>query len=181
MKTGITSDTAKSAKTLAQQIAKQIAQEPLEVLKTAKEQTVGGETLKPSENLPQSPQADTEGQKLEEQKKQQDKMKSQRLYEAMQRELTDIEHQKVLVDLQGKIAAGEIISLEEYPELSETQKEILSKQMESVQGQIAEQKKQAGETLPVSTSKPSRRMGSTRKQEAEKQQQRVEKPVPPSG
>jgi hypothetical protein len=178
MKSPLAQSTAKSAKTLAQQIAKQIAREPLEVLKTAKEQTVGRQT---SGEL----QSQTSGQS-EEQKKQigqqnelQDKMKSSRRMEALNRELDDIRKQDILKDLQAKITQGEEISLEEYPELSIEEKEVLKAQMEAVRK--SRQGSQTSGQLIEPVSKHGRRFGPTRKQEAEKQQTHVEKPVPPSG
>ena len=59
MKTGLAQDTAKSAKNLAQQIAKQMAQEPLEILKTAGEQITGSETP----NQPEIPEDGGDNQK----------------------------------------------------------------------------------------------------------------------
>lgn len=43
MKTGLAQDTAKSAKQLAQDIAKKMAREPLEILKDTREQITGEE------------------------------------------------------------------------------------------------------------------------------------------
>lgn len=179
MKSPLAQNTAKSAKALAQTIAKQIAREPLEVLKTAKEQTSGEEIASRPERRPVE-QTDEQKKLVEHQQELQDKMKASRRMEALNRELGDIHTRKIFEDVQRKIAAGEEVALEEYPELSPEQKQVLKAQMEAIKIQSAKAKSEnAG--LQEPTTKPSRRFGLTRKQEAEKQQTRVEKPVPPSG
>lgn len=182
MKSGLAQSTTKSAKTLAQQIAKQIAREPLEVFKTASGQVIGSEVTGPRESQP-SPQTPEEQTKLvHHQQELQDKMKSTRRMEALERELGDIHKQDTFKDLQAKISEGEIPPLEDYPELSMEQKQVLKAQMEAVkfQKQQAEYARfQEGFKLPGS--KKGRKFGSSQKREAEKQQTHVEKPVPPSG
>ena len=168
-----------SARDLAQKIAKQIAQEPLEVLKNAEEQVVNPEA--PAEV---SPQNQKEGQQkaFESQQKTQDKMKSVRRMEALEQELKDIHKQDLFKDLQRKIAQGITVPLEDYPELSMEQKQVLKAQMEAVKyqrEQAAYAQSQEGFQTPVS--KRGRRFGTTRKEEAQKEQTHVEKPVPPSG
>jgi len=168
-----------SARDLAQKIAKQIAQEPLEVLKNAEEQVVNPEA--PAEV---SPQNQKEGQQkaFEGQQKTQDKMKSVRRMEALEQELKDIHKQDLFKDLQRKIAQGITVPLEDYPELSMEQKQVLKAQMEAVKyqrEQAAYAQSQEGFQTPVS--KRGRRFGTTRKEEAQKEQTHVEKPVPPSG
>lgn len=174
-------DTTKSAKSLAQQIAKQMAQEPLEILKSAREQTTGIETSESLDN--QFPDQNVNQQKkLEEQQKIQDNLRSSRRLEAYQRELEDIRKQDVFRDLQQRISEGEEIPLEDYSELTMDQKQVLNAQMEAVKFQKKQAEFQSQEKVPLfGSSKKSRRMGSSQKQEAEKQQTRVEKPVPPSG
>jgi hypothetical protein len=168
-----------SARDLAQKIAKQIAQEPLEVLKNAEEQVVNPEA--PAEV---SPQNQKEGQQkaFESQQKTQDKMKSVRRMEALEQELKDIHKQDLFKDLQRKIAQGITVPLEDYPELSMEQKQVLKAQMEAVKyqrEQAAYAQSQEGFQTPVS--KRGRRFGTTRKEEAQKEQTHIEKPVPPSG
>ncbi len=179
MKSGLAQDTTKSAKALAQQIARQMAQEPLEVLKTAKEQTTGIESQKDSEVTQNAPQE--QQKQVTEQQKLQDKLKAERRMEALNRELDDIRHGDLFKELQEKISQGQEVMLGEYSELSREQKEVLNAQMEAVrfqkqQAAYAESRK--GFQMPVS--KRGRQM-TGQKQEAEKQQTRVEKPVPPSG
>jgi len=46
---GVVSDSAKSAKNLAKQVARQMAREPLEVLRAAGTQVGGGERMPPTQ------------------------------------------------------------------------------------------------------------------------------------
>ncbi|QQG41482.1 MAG: hypothetical protein HYV90_04985 [Candidatus Woesebacteria bacterium] len=182
---GTAKQVGQSAKSLAQQIAKQMAREPLEVLKTAGSQVTGEEKRSSGEFQPQSqPQTQEDQAKLiHHQQEIQDKMKSSRLIEALERELGDIHKQDIFKDLQARITDGEIIPLEDYSELSMEQKQVLKAQMEAVAFQKKQQEyaeSQGGGSL-FGTAKKGRKMGGGQKQEAEKQQTRVEKPVPPSG
>jgi hypothetical protein len=168
-----------TARDIAIKAAKQIAREPLEVLKTAGEQIVGPEAA----GLQENPPAEAPQKNFQEQQKIQDKMKASRRMEALNQELTDIHKQDLFKDLQGKIAEGIEVPLEDYPELSMEQKQVLKAQMEAVrfQKQQAEYaESQSGGSL-FGSPKKGRRFGQGQKQEAEKQQTRVEKPVPPSG
>jgi hypothetical protein len=61
------------------------------------------------------------------------------------------------------------------------QKQVLKAQMEAVRIQKLKFEIQNSVEVPAIHSKPSRRFGAGQKQEAEKAQTRVEKPVPPSG
>lgn len=176
----IASSVGSSAKTLAQQIAKQMAQEPLEILKNAREQTTGEELAGQIDKSPfGSPPKQTEDQQkaLHEQMSQQDKMKSTRLIEALNRELEDIHKQTIFKDLQERIMNGEIVPLEEYTELSVEQKQVLKAQMEAVKNQRAMQAANQSVGVPSTSSKPSRRFGAGQKQQAQKEQTRTEKPV----
>lgn len=186
MKSALAQDTTKSAKSLAQQIAKQMAREFPEVLKTAGSQVTGVEKTPSTEN-PGPPRTQSEANKLlSHQQELQDKMKSTRLMEAFQRELEDIHKQDVFKDLQERIAGGEKIPLEDYSELSPEQKQVLKAQMEAVEFQQKQAEYMASQEKGslFGSSKRSRKMGGGskgQKREAEKQQTRVEKPVPPSG
>jgi hypothetical protein len=178
--TGLAQDTTKSAKTLATQIAKQMAREPLEVLKDVKEQTAG-ESFGPS-GKPDTSQNPPDQDKLKhDQNELADKQKSTRLIEALNRELEDIHKQDLLHDLQKRISEGEEVPLEEYPELSMEHKQVLLAQMEAVKAQRMAQGAAGFNEVPVVHSKPSRRFGAGQKSQAQKEQTRVEKPVPPSG
>lgn len=183
MKSATLSSAGKSAKTLAQQIAKQMAREPLEVLKTASTQITGVEAPRPPETLPTPQTAEDQAKFVHHQQELQDKMKSSRLMEALERELGDIHKQDVFKDLQSKIAEGVEVPLKDYPELSMEQKQVLKAQMEAVSYQKKQQEyaeSQSGGSL-FGSAKKGRKMGGGQKAEAEKQQTRVEKPVPPSG
>lgn len=181
MKSQLAQDTTKSAKTLAQAVAKQLAREPFEIINDVKEQTLGVESSRSTDAKSPEPQNDVQKQKIEESQKLQDKMKGTRLMEAYQRELDDIRKQDLFKDLQKRISEGEEVPLEDFPELSMEQKQVLMAQMEAVRIQKSQAKTARIEEVPAIRSKPSRRFGAGQKTEAEKQQTRVEKPVPPSG
>jgi len=167
-----------SARDLAQKIARRLSQEPLEVLKTARDQVTSLET---SHSNPQPNQInENQPKNVENQQKLQDKMKSGRRMEALNRELSDIHKQDLFKNLQGKISQGIEVPLEDYPELSMDQKQVLKAQTEAVKNQMINEQ-MTNDKLIIPTSKRGRRFGQTQKQEAEKQQTRVEKPVPPSG
>ena len=159
-----------SAKTLAQQIAKQMAQEPLEILKDVKEQ------VSSSEQPHESPQnSDEQKKQIETQNHLNDQLKSSHRLEALQREIEDIRKQDIFKDLQRRISEGEEITLDEYPELSVDQKQVLIAQMEAVRKQ--KYATQNISEVPSIHSKPSRRFGAGQKQQAQKEQTHVEKPV----
>ena len=174
------SDAAKSSKSLAQAIAKQMAREPSEILRDVKEQTIE-KTL----GQPQGPQefqnSDDQQRQIENQNQLQDKIKSNRRMRGLQNEIADIHKQNVFKDLQSRISQGESLPLEEYPELSVDQRQVLKAQMEAVRNRAIVANQGNLQEVPVIRSKPSRRFGAGQKQEAEKQQTRIEKPVPPSG
>lgn len=172
-----------SAKNLAQQIAKQMAQEPLEVFKDAGAQITGNEQdLNRQEVRPLDSNTEGQTQTLQNQQKLQDNMKSVRRMEALNQELKDIHKQDLFADLQEKISQGEDVPIPDYTELSMEQRQVLIAQKEAYQNQKSKIKDQNNLTeAPVIHSKPSRRFGAGQKAEAEKQQTRVEKPVPPSG
>jgi len=178
-------DTAKqagqTARDLARKIARQVAQEPLEVLKKAESQVTGSETQSPQEISPQGQNPDTQTKIAERQGQLRDKLKSGRRVEAYQRELDDIRKRDLFKDLQRRVSEGEEIPVEDYPELSMEQKQVLKAQMEAVRAQSAKQQAAGQNVLEVPRSKRGRRFGQTRKQEVERQQTRVEKPIPPSG
>ena len=179
MKSGIGSDTAKSAKNLAQAIAKQIAGEPLEVLKTAKEQAMGVEA---AENPPtESNVSNLENKTTNDQKEQIDKLKSARRIEALNREISDIKKQDLFKDLQKRIANGEEVPLEDYLDLSIEQKQVLKAQMEAVKAQESGIRNQESGLVEPAAKKGRQLFNFGKKQEVKRQQTHVEKIVPPSG
>jgi len=173
-------NTTKTTKDLAQKIARQIAQEPLEILKDARDQMTGVETTRQPDSQMAGQQV-SQQEKLTEQQKIQDHLKATRRMEAFQRELEDIRKQDLFKSLQEKISQGITIPLEDYPDLSMEQKQVLKAQMEAVRNQISKQQASGQNSLEIPVSKKSRRFGSSQKQEAQKQTTHVEKPVPPSG
>lgn len=165
-----------SARDLAQKIARQMVQEPLEVLKTAEEQVTGPETppQNESQNSGSAPKSENSQQKL------QDNMRSTRRMEALNQELKDIHKQDLFADLQEKISLGEDVPIPDYTELSMEQRQVLIAQKEAMKAQESRISDQESGVI-MSHSKRGRRFGQGQKAEAEKQQTRVEKPVPPSG
>lgn len=184
---GIGSTTAKTAQDVARTVAKQVAQEPLEILKSAGAQVTGAESSSQQDNLtPRQPDGESAGQQGGQALKQQElksKAFTQRRMQALQNEVDEIRKQRIFKDLQAKIANGEEVALEDYPELSMEQKQVLKAQMEAVKTQMLNAKYANDKSfeVPSVSSKPSRRFGAGQKHEAEKAQTRVEKPVPPSG
>ena len=180
MKTGLAQDTTKSAKSLAQQIAKQMAREPLEILKSAGGQ-VNGESFPSNENPPQR-QETSDQKKLEgHQNELQDKMKSTRRMEALNRELSDIQKQDLFSDLQRKISEGTEVPLEDYPELSMEQRQVLKAQMEAKKIQDSRIKNQESGLVEPAVKKGRQLFNFGKKTAVRREQTHVEKPVPPSG
>lgn len=181
MKSQLAQDTAKSAKSLAQQIAKQTAREPLEILKDVEEQTTGSEVA-PEQNTQNPDGSENQKKAVEHQNDLQDKMKSSRRMEALDRELEDIRKQDLFKDLQRRIAEGEQVPLEDYPELSMEQKQVLKAQMEAVRVQMENARSENGKSFVEPASKKGRQLFNFgKKQGVKNEQTRVEKPVPPSG
>ncbi len=175
------------AKALAQQIAKQINDESQEVLRTAASQVTGNEKVRSNEQAQQTPRSSDEQAKLiAHQQELQDRMKSSRMMDAFKRELDDIRKQDVFKTLQRKIAEGEEPPLTDYQELSMEQRQVLKAQLEAAIYQKKQREYQKSlESKPLfGGSKKGRKQGGGgkgQKGEMEKQQTRVEKPVPPSG
>ncbi len=160
---------------LAKKMAKQVAQEPLEILKGAGDQIIG--TPEKESKNPQSGENRSEHPNLagrEEKVKQKDTS----LLRALETEIKDIQKQDVIQMLQSKIANGETVYLGEYPQLTPEQKQMLEAHIASVKFQREQQEAQTN-TIPEPSSKQGRRMG--QKQAAKSEATRVEKPVPPSG
>lgn len=152
-KTGIAQDTSKSTKALAKQIARQMAQEPLEVLKQAGKQVGGVESVEKPQG---SGQDSTLPSEIDQAEKAKIETQSRRQLQALENELKDIRERK---------KQAELVKAQQEVQIAEARKE---------------QEKQKG--TPKASSKRSRRfLGFGRKTQAEKQQTRVEKPLPPSG
>ena len=176
-------DAAQTTKNLAQKIAKQMANEPFEILKEAKTQVGGGEELNINSEDSQTG-GEENPQKNEENTKalaERDKIRSQRLIEALQHELRDTTKSDLIKNLQSKIASGETVYLENYPQLSPEEKEMLKKQIEAVnlQKQQATSKEQ-GLVEPV-PHKGRKLFNFGKKTQMQRQQTQTERPLPPSG
>lgn len=172
--TGITSNVGKSTRQLAQDIAQKMSKEPWEILKTAGSQVAEKSQEQVQTNKEPSPS--DEAEKLN----QKDKTASIRQIEALEKELADIEKDKLLKELQRKIAQGEEVYLEEYPQLSPDQKQVLQAQIEAVKAR--NQQLMTEKPLQEPAFRKGRRLFSFgQKSQAERQKTRVERPLPPSG
>lgn len=170
----------KQAQDLSKKIARQIAQEPLEVLKSARGQLSGEQINYYQERIAK----ETEEKKENTNKgdlANKDKNQSSRTLQALEREIEDIRKDRLFKELQRKIAEGEEVYLEDIPELTLEQKQVLMAQKEAVKvqrQQMANQNKSLAEPK-TKTKRGSWMFGG--KAQAQKQQTRVEKPIPPSG
>ncbi len=156
-KPGLINDTKKSAKNLAQQVARQIAQEPLEILKAAGTQTLGTPEASPNSQRQQSNSSKQPGVAVPDGAyKEKVKQRDTRLLGALEQEIKEIRMQN---------------------EQKEQQVEMAEQQQKQ---QLAQQAAQ-NESLPIISSKPGRKMGAMgpqgQKATAERQQKRVESPV----
>jgi hypothetical protein len=170
----------KPAQKKAQTIARQMLDEPLEILKSAKAQ-VAGENITDgiSERAPSvvessSPVGNQQSELLA-------KVKNSRRMEAFQRELSDIQKEELFKDLQRRIAQGEEVPLQDYRELSLEQKQVLKAQMEAVKVQKNKMMNQEPGMVEPTAKKSRRLFNFGKKQEVKRQQTRVENVVPPSG
>lgn len=139
-------NTTQPAKNLAQTIAKKIAQEPWEILKQAEDQITGvGQEQKQETPVQQQEVSDNS---------ERDKVRSQRLMQALQTELDEIKKKK--------------------------QQEKLFKQQ---QEQVAkEEEKKVEQPLVEPAVKKGRRLFSFgKKTQMQRQQTQTERPLPPSG
>lgn len=173
--------------------ARQIQNEPLEILKSAAKQVTGDENIKlpwedaetdskPKEEK-QGNDSQTNGPSNDE-KEYKKKLAEQdgRKLEALESELRDIRRQKRFNELLGRIQNGEDVPIEEFQELSVEQRDVLKAQLEATQKRKQMQSQQQSSGIPMPTSKQGRQMGAgARKRSAQKETTRVEKPVPPSG
>jgi hypothetical protein len=179
MQTGIKSNTAKSAKDLARQIAKQIAQEPMEVLKSVRSQTGAGEVA------PTQPAGNTPGPEQKKapdhQSMQADKIKTSRRMEALNREISDIQKQGLFKDLQRRISEGEEIPLEDYQTLSPEERQVLKAQMEAVRIQKINSQVQSDVLVEPAAKKGRQLFNFGKKTAMKREQTHVEKITPPSG
>jgi hypothetical protein len=150
-KSGVTSSTAKIAK----QVAKQVAREPVEILKAAGKQVSGVEAVsRPIHEIQQERQTESkdEGPPLSEEKI---KVKSKRLLTALEKEIEDIRKQK------------------EFEEEEKLKEEI-------IQEQILEEREKK-KTLPEISAKRVRGAARGMKGKLNKLKTKAEIRMPPSG
>jgi hypothetical protein len=155
LKPALINDSAKSAKNLAQTIAKQIAQEPWEILKQGGRQVAGTEETQGQEFSGQ--QNETGSDSFEENQKlvsDRDKVRSQRLMQAYQSELDEIKKKK------------------EQEKALKLQQEQLAK----------EEEKRVEQPLIEPASRKGRQIFNFgKKTQMQRQQTQTENPIPPSG
>ncbi|MBL7036291.1 hypothetical protein ISR94_00385 [Candidatus Microgenomates bacterium] len=159
----------------------QMAQEPLEILKTAQSQVSGKEVGSSVDEIgvPQANEGTTSQQT--EQRKTDVAISDNRNLESLQNEMREIRRQKLFNSLLARIQGGEDVPVEEFQELSHEQRDVLKAQLE------AYKKRSAQQSIQKPLVEPSTKRGrglagfGKRKTMAEKQQTRVEMPLPPSG
>ncbi len=173
--------TAGGIKQAIKKSAQQMAQEPLELLKSAAKQITGVENLPNSNPKPQQEKSKEEGDGVPQDEKNYKKQVAEqdgRHLQALESELKDIRRQKLFNELMKRIQNGEDVPLEEFSELSFEQKDVLKAQMQVVKARSSQNRLS---TVDMPTSKKGRKMGGGQKGAAKKEETRVEKPVPPSG
>ncbi len=173
-------NTAQPAKNLAQTIAKQVTGEPWEILKEAGNQVFpqeGQGQVSPNQNS-NPEQAAIENNKLLEER---DRVRSQRLIEALTAELRDKTKGDLIKNLQEKIARGEDVYLDNYPQLTAEEKEMLKKQIETVAIQKQQLQSQNQGLVEPAAKKGRRLFNFGKKTQMQRQQTQTERPLPPSG
>lgn len=176
----MTTSAKKQAQDLSKKIARQMAQEPLEVLKSVRGQLSGEQINYYQERIAKESQPNN-GTDNKQDLAGKEKVQSSRALQALERELEDIRIDKLIKDLQRKIAEGENVYLENYTELTPEQKQVLMAQMEAIRAQRQQAANQGGGlTEPKTRTKRGSWMFGGKSQ-AQKEQTRVEKPLPPSG
>lgn len=173
-------NTAQPAKNLTQTIARQVTQEPWEILKEAGNQVFPQEAqgqAGPNQNS-NPEQAAIENNKLLAER---DKVRSQRLIEALTAELRDKTKGDLIKNLQEKIARGEDVYLDNYPSLTIEEKESLKKQLEAVRIQKARTAAQTSSLIEPASKKGRRLFNFGKKTQMQRQQTQTERPLPPSG
>jgi len=179
---GLGQDTAKISKRTAQAAAKQIVAEPFEVLKNVPQQILSSEKQKPTA-LEDFPAADSDKPAFVPDKEAIKEQDLRRLKD-LERDLNEIRREKIFKNLQAKITAGEPVYLEEYPELTTEQKQVLRAQAEAVKIRIREEKVAQGKVLEEPVTKPSRKFtGALKgiKGKVERLKRKAEVLIPPSG
>ena len=146
------SQVANQTKTLAQQVARQVAQEPLEVIKAGIQQVTPMEKTSSQPTQTQVFQAQPIPTQVDiEALKQQDQARSRQLHENLEREIKEIREKK-------------------------------NQQIMQAQAQAEAPTEQKIEPLQQPASRPSRKLFSFGpKADAERKKTRIERPLPPTG
>ena len=160
-------------KQIAQTAAKQLAQEPLEILKAAQEM------LSPQSQSPISTASGSHPEAVDQPDISQKSSTDLRRIEALNREIEDIQKEKLYQEILNKIESGEDIFVEGVAGLSENQKQMLVQRQQLVTQQKA--MAVAPKVELAQTSKRGRRFGANKKDVAKREETRVEKPTPTSG
>lgn len=192
MKNPFNSSPAKQGKKLAEDIAKQVAREPLEIGKSAIGQITGE-----SKDLPVSQNQKTSGfqeqifpsqnQASETGGEQKPEVNVQHRLGELENEIKKIVKEKLVRDIGEKIARGEEVSLENYPQLSLEEREMFSGQIQSVKIQKEIRGQQENALVEPQSKRPrnifafGRKPKSDTSLQAERQKRRIETPMPPTG
>jgi hypothetical protein len=164
MNNPLKSDTAKQGKNLAKQIAKQVVKEPFEIGKTAFEQVIGTDNQNESSTQKTSDvggQNETMEKREEELLKEKDKVRGQRILQALENEIREITENKK--------------NEKEKKEYLEKQEELLEK--EETKPLVIPVSKKPRNILAGMGKKPK----TDSSLQAERQQKRVERIMPPTG
>ena len=170
-------NTTAQVKQAIKKSSQQLGDEPLEILKSARDQILGSEN--PEQQTQENDVSQNEGPSEEEENYKKHRAEQDgRHLEALENELKEIRRQKLFNDLMQKIQSGETVPLEEFSELSYEQKDVLKAQTEVFKKQQVELTNQNTSLIEPSAKKGRRFMGGmNQKKAAEKQQTRVENPV----
>lgn len=141
-------NTAQPAKNLAQTIAKKIAQEPWEILKQAEGQITGTEQVQQQKEPIQQEVGDNS---------ERDRVRSQRLMQALQTELDEIKKKK------------------------QQEKAVKLQQEQIAEEQKANSKNANGQLVEPAPRKGRRLFSFGKKTQMQRQQTQTERPLPPSG
>ncbi|AKM83380.1 hypothetical protein A2422_04190 [Candidatus Woesebacteria bacterium RIFOXYC1_FULL_31_51] len=169
--------TAQSFKQAIKKSARTIGDEPLEILKNARDQVTGSEDYFSGNEKTNEVSKDDSAIRDEEQYKKKVSEQDGRHLEALEVELKDIRRQKLFNEIMQKIQDGIDVSVEEFSELTYEQREVLKAQIEVIKNKKIQSLNQ-NNGLIEPASKKGRRLGIFgQKQAAEKQTTRVENPI----
>jgi hypothetical protein len=160
-------------KQTAKQIVKQIAQEPLEILKSVREQ------VSPTEQVPeQETTRETKPNESTPEEKAKKTAQEGRLMQAYEGEIEEIRRQELFKDLQRRISEGEDVPLEDFAGLRPEEKQVLEAQKQAVAARKAQGVGAQKETIPQIIGKRGRKMFG--KVGLKREQTKVEMRQPPS-